>query len=86
MEYTVVRSRRKTIAIQITPAGQVLVRCPLRMSQRDIQRFVDSKSHWISAHLNRIAQFPPQPVFSDAELLEMVQWAKDTLPVTSLPA
>jgi len=80
MEYTVVRSRRKTIAIQITPASQVLVRCPLRMSQRDVQRFVDSKSHWISAHLNRIAQFPPQPVFSDAELLEMVQWAKDTLP------
>ena len=80
MEYTILRSRRKTIAIEVTPAGTVVVRCPQRMSRRDIQHFVDSKHHWISSHLSRIQQTGLQPVFSGEELQEMVQWAKDTLP------
>lgn len=79
-EYTILRSRRKTIAIQITPAGQVLVRCPLGMSKRQIQQFVDSKREWICTHLTRIAQTPVLPPFSEEEIKEMVQWAKDTLP------
>ena len=80
MEYTVLRSRRKTIAIEITPAGQVVVRCPQRMSRREIQQFVSSRQHWITTHLNRIAQSPVLPPFSESELQEMVRWAKDTLP------
>lgn len=79
-EYTILRSRRKTIAIQITPAGQVLVRCPLGMSKRQIQQFVDSKREWICTHLTRIVQTPVLPPFSEEEIKEMVQWAKDTLP------
>ena len=79
-EYTILRSRRKTIAIQITPAGQILVRCPLRMSQREIRQFVNSKQEWIHGHLTRIAQTPVLPPFSEEELKEMVQWAKDMLP------
>lgn len=79
-EYTILRSLRKTIAIQIVPPGQVLVRCPLRMSQREIQQFVDSKQKWIHGHLDRIAQNPALPPFSENELKEMVQWAKETLP------
>ena len=80
MEYTILRSRRKTIAIEITPAGQILVRCPLGMSQRAVQQFVSSKQAWICTHLNRIAQTPVLPTFTESELCEMVQWAKDTLP------
>jgi len=80
IEYTVVRSRRKTIAIQISPAGNITVRCPARMSQREIRQFVESKAGWITAHLNRIAQEPVLPPFSESQLQEMVQWAKDTLP------
>ena len=80
MEYTILRSRRKTIAIEITPAGKVIVRCPLRLPQREIQAFVQSKQHWIHTHLSRIQQHGIPPVLSEAELQEMVQWAKDVLP------
>ena len=80
MEYTILRSRRKTIAIEITPAGQVLVRCPLRMPQREIRHFVDIKSNWIHTHLSRIRQTPSQPPFSDTELASMKVWAKETIP------
>ena len=38
--YRIIRSDRKTIAIQIMPDGNVVVRCPRRMRSDDIKRFV----------------------------------------------
>jgi len=52
--YQIIRSRRKTIAIQIKPDGQVIVRCPMRMNTADIQKFVQSKSAWIVKHLSKL--------------------------------
>ena len=49
--YRVIRSSRRTISVQIAPSGEVLVRCPRRMSYADIRRFVESKSDWIEKHL-----------------------------------
>ncbi len=51
MEYLLVRSRRKTISVQITNQGQVLVRAPLGCSKSTVDRFVASKSRWIEKHL-----------------------------------
>lgn len=78
MEYRIVKSRRKTIAIQITPAGEVLVRCPSRMNARDIQRFVDSKRSWIETHLRRLP--PAQPPLTEAELRALAAQAKQAIP------
>ena len=50
--YTVIKSDRKTIAIQIQPDGNVVVRAPKRMRMDDIRRFVESKSEWIEKHLS----------------------------------
>jgi len=47
MDYTLVRTNRKTMAIYIRPGGLVEVRAPLRCPKRDIDRFVASKSKWI---------------------------------------
>src|SRR5690349_7018499 len=41
------RSRRRTIAIQILPNGQVIVRAPLRAPEKLIREFVESKAAWI---------------------------------------
>ena len=51
LTYKVIRSDRKTIAIQIEPDGTVNVRCPKRMEMTEVRRFVDSKSAWIEKHL-----------------------------------
>jgi len=48
MNYTLIRSARKTLAIYIRPNGAVEVRAPLRCPVRDIERFVSSKAHWIA--------------------------------------
>ena len=50
MEMKIERSRRKTLSLQILPNGILLVRAPLRMSDQEIQRFVEQKSRWIETH------------------------------------
>ena len=50
MEYTLVRSKRKTVAIYIRE-GCVEVRAPLRMPQKNIDNFVNSKEKWIKDKL-----------------------------------
>lgn len=53
---TLIRSRRKSLAIEITPELQVVVRAPARMPVREINAFVQEKDDWIRAHLQRMAE------------------------------
>ncbi len=80
MNYKILRSSRKTIAIQITPEGEVLVRCPSRMPKWQIQQFVDSKESWIEAHLQKIASRPAQPKLTQQELKALAKQAAKDLP------
>jgi len=59
LSYQIIRSARKTIGIQIMHDGSVVVRCPKRMRQDDVKRFVESKSDWIEKHL--AARNPIEP-------------------------
>ncbi len=47
MRYEVVRRRRRTIGISVTPEGAVEVHAPLRASGREIQEAVDRHRRWI---------------------------------------
>ena len=49
-----IRSSRKTLALEIKPDGRVIVRAPLHMSQRKIDAFVEDKAGWIEKHLSRL--------------------------------
>lgn len=49
--YRIVRSDRRTIAIQITRDGAVVVRCPRKMPASQVTAFVDSKRSWIEKQL-----------------------------------
>ena len=48
--YTLTRSKRRTVALYVRNGG-VEVRAPLKMSRRDIDRFVASKEKWITERL-----------------------------------
>ena len=78
--YTLVRSDRKTIAIHITPAGTVEVRCPRHCSRRDVEAFVISKQDWILAHLEAISRQQALPKFSETELRALAKQAAESLP------
>lgn len=49
----IIRSNRKTIAIEIKPDATVLVRAPYFMKNAEICKFVKEKEHWITEHLNK---------------------------------
>jgi hypothetical protein len=53
MDYTVIRSRRKTIAVEITKEGGVLVRAPLKLARREVLAFVHQNRDWITRKLAR---------------------------------
>lgn len=50
----VIRSDRKTIALQITPEGEILLRSPRRCTQEQLRRFVDEKRPWLEKHLAQV--------------------------------
>ena len=51
LEYTVIRSNRKSICIEISPDLQIKVRAPQKMLDSQIRAFVASKDKWITDHL-----------------------------------
>ena len=53
MEYRLIRTRRKTIALQVCPDGSVEVRAPKRMSQKEIDTFVFRHKDWLENAVKR---------------------------------
>jgi len=51
IQINVIRSRRKTMSLEIGGDGTVLVRAPYQMPDAEIQKFVQEKSEWIAKHL-----------------------------------
>ena len=51
--YELIRSRRRTLALEITRDCRVLVRAPLRASKTRIDEFVAAHEDWIALHLER---------------------------------
>jgi len=72
--YELIRSRRKTLALEITKDCRVLVRAPMRLSKERIEAFVTSHSDWIERHLvqqrQRLACAPPPPTAAEMEALK----------------
>lgn len=72
--YELIRSRRKTLALEITKDCRVLVRAPLRLSKKQIDAFVETHSSWIAKHLaqqrQRAASAPPPPTAAEIEALK----------------
>jgi len=52
MIYTLIRSKRRTVAIYIRN-GDIEVRAPLRMSKREIEQFITSKEKWILKNITQ---------------------------------
>ena len=80
-KYELIRSNRKTIAIQIKGDGRVIVRAPLRMSKPVIQQFITQKEEWITRHLTSIQQrqVSLEPAFTAAELQQLAHSAKEDI-------
>lgn len=79
-----IRSDRRTISLEITPAGQAIVRAPRRMSEAEIKRFIDSKSSWLAKHLQKqsedVNSLQTEGSFTEQEIARMMKLAKQIIP------
>ncbi len=55
-EIKIIRSERRTLALQVRPDLSILVRAPIRISEKEIQRFVQKNEAWIEKKLNYFRQ------------------------------
>ena len=87
LEYTVIRSNRKSICIEISPDLQIKVRAPQKMLDSQIRAFVASKDKWITDHLtimqerleSQAADTSRKPL-SGSELAALAQKASIVIP------
>lgn len=72
--YTLIRSRRKTLALEITRDCRLLVRAPQRCSQTRIEEFVVRNEPWIQRHMEtvrqRLAESGPPPTPEETAALK----------------
>ena len=79
--YRLVRSRRRTLALEITREGEVVVRAPMGLSQNRIDQFVADHRGWIAEHLERQRRRQaarPEP--TEEERSEYIRRAREELP------
>lgn len=60
--HQIIRSKRKTLALIIKPDGSLIVRAPLRTSERSIREFIDKNKQWVEKkRAQALAVLPPAP-------------------------
>lgn len=79
--YELRRSARRTLALEITREGRILVRAPQRLPQWQIDDFVASRQQWLDTHLQRQRQrrlAHPEP--DEAGREACIRLAREVLP------
>lgn len=79
--YTLIRSSRRTISLEVTRELAVLVRAPMRCPKAEIDRFVERHEQWIVSHLEAQRRYlaeHPEP--TEEEKLAMIARARRELP------
>ena len=84
IRYQVLRSRRKTLSIQIQPGGELLVRAPLRLPKREIEKVLEERKDWILRNLAKMQKLEQErekrEPLTEAQIAELKKQAKIVIP------
>ena len=82
MPVTVIRSSHRTIALQVRPSGEVIVRAPLRMPEAEIRRFIESRQGWIEKQRKRFREeaAPALPPYTPEDTRRLADEAARVIP------
>ena len=81
MEYQWIRSKRKSMTIQIKSHGQVIVRTPYRVSKRTVEQFLYAHQNWILEKQHQVIAAEAQQVhITDEERKQGIELAKKLIP------
>ena len=84
VSYDIIRSRRRTISLEITDEAKLLVRAPMRVPKYEIERFINEKEAWINRHIEKVKERRArlsdiEPIGRD-ELIRLSKEARRVLP------
>ncbi len=83
-EPVIIRSRRKSLQVEVHNDLSVIVRAPKWVSLREINRFIDERRDWIEEALarakKRIDDNPVPDRYSEYELQKLAEQARKTIP------
>ena len=86
IEIEIIKSNRKTIAIEVRQDLRVIGRAPKRASNREIMKFVEQKQDWIAKHLAYMqiryeeTRRAKEKQFTDDDIRKMKDEAKRVIP------
>ena len=83
VKVNIIRSNRKTLSIQLK-SGEIIARAPLRMQDKEIYSFIESKKSWIEKNLAKMEEREKaisevQP-FTQEEINAHAEKAKQIIP------
>ena len=80
VKITIIKSKRKTIALQVKSSDEVIVKAPKWMAKKDIIAFVNKNRDWILKQITKRQQIEDEikniRPLTEAELLELTKSAK----------
>ena len=83
MQVKIIKSNRKTISIEVR-MEEVIVKAPQRMTNREIQVFLEKKRDWIGKHQKimqeRAETINDQPRYTEEEIKELAEKALRIIP------
>ncbi len=84
VQFSIIRSNRKTICMKVVSADQVEVRAPLGISTQEIQAFIQKNEKWLEKHIARMrearAEMGEMQPFTPQEINALAQQAVKVLP------
>ena len=82
-DYKLIRSKRKTMALEVALDGSVTVRIPLKCSEREVESFIELHKVWIAKaklkQQKRAANRPKEP--TNEEITALKQKANALIPL-----
>ncbi len=83
MQYRLVRSKRKSLSIEVTKNLEIIVRAPLFLSRREIEKFAQAHEKWAENAAEKIKERQKnQPPELSAQQIKMLKYkAQETIPL-----
>ena len=82
MQYRLVRSKRKSLAIEVTASLEIIVRAPLFLSKGKIERFVEEHEQWAEKAIEKIKEKQKNrpPELNEQQIKILKEKAREILP------
>ncbi len=81
----IIRSKRKTMSLEIKNSGELIVRAPQRLSDNDIYKYISEKESWVQKHMEIAARREEQngsrEELSEWDLKMLTKEAQRVIPI-----